>query len=412
MNELFKSGAGAAYSTDVAMLTQGNHTTFERFVRNKRWYFSGERSPLVCILPSSGRVGTNTLAALMRDKSHGRIRAIVRGAEHKTELETTFPKNDRIEIVNGDLEQPDTIRAALEGVDSLLIIPPEKLERFSLIDETIKAAYNAGVGHTILFSVSKALDATAIGRKFNAWERVLEQNSHSFTIIQSSLFQDLMFTFAEQIKAPERRVHHWLGQGKFCPVDARDVGEACAAVLREGPLEHHSHTYSLYGPQALNFGDMVQTLSKVLGYEIEAVPDITSDQIRATMQGKLPSFNIEEVVQAHECVATGMDIIKTPDLIMLTGQARTIQAFYEDYRSRFEYRGGYEVRRPAYEEKIYIAPVPVATAAPMVDTTVPQESKIDVLNETKVQEVPMVKEDIKTTTPVAEQNPTPTVVQS
>jgi uncharacterized protein YbjT (DUF2867 family) len=279
---------------------------------------------------------------------------VVRRAEHRAELEARFPKATRLEIVTGDLEQPQTIAKAFEGVDSLLLIPPEKVERFSVIDETIKAAYAAGVGHVILFSVSKALDATAIGRKFNAWERVLEQNAHSYTIIQSSLFQDLMFVFADQIKQPERRVHHWLGNGMFCPVDARDVGEACAAVLREGPIEHQGRTYSLYGPQALNFGQMTQILSKVLGYEITATPDITSEQVRATMQGKLPSFNVEEVIQAHECVAKGTDIARTPDLLKLTGQARTIQAFFEDYKTYFENRGGFESRRPMYDEsKMY-----------------------------------------------------------
>jgi len=336
MNDLFKSGGGAAYSTDVAMLTNGNHTTFERFVRNKSWYFKGQRSPLLCIMPASGRVGTNTLAALMRDHSHGRIRAIVRSPAHKTEIETRFAGKSRLEVVLGDFELPDTIQRAFEGADSVLIIPPERLERFSLIDEAIRAAYVAGASHTILLSVSKALDATAIGRKFNAWERFLEQNSHSFTVIQSSLFHDLMFHFADQIKRPEHKVHHWLGSGRFCPVDSRDVGEACASVLREGPIEHHSHTYSLYGPQPLTFGEMCEILSKVLGYQVEAIPDISSEQVRATMQGKLPSFNVEEVVQAHEVVARGMDINITPDLIKLTGHAKTIQKFFEDYRYRFD----------------------------------------------------------------------------
>jgi NAD(P)H dehydrogenase (quinone) len=364
MNELFKSGAGAAYSTDVAMLTRGNHTTLERFVRNKRWYFAGQRSPLICILPASGRIGNSTLAALMRDKSRGRIRAVVRGAEHKTELETKYPNESRLEVVNGDFEDAASMQAAFQGVDSLLIIPPERLERFSLIDEAIRAAHTAGVGHTILFSVAKALDATALGRKFNAWERVLEQNAHAFTIVQSSLFHDLMFHFAEQAKQPERRIHHWLGSGRFCPVDSRDVGEACAAILREGPIEHHTHAYQLYGPQALNFPEMVQILSKVLGYPIDSSPDITSEQVRATLQGKLPSFNVEEVIQAHETVAKGMDTSMTPDLIKLTGHAKTIQAFFEDYKSRFESRPGYDDRRTAVVEvkSTVSTPVPPATS--------------------------------------------------
>lgn len=339
MNDLFKSGAGAAFSTDVAMLTRGNHTTFERFIRNKRWYFAGQRSPLICILPSSGRVGTNTLSSLMRDNSQGRIRSVVRNEDHKRNLERMFGNATRLEIVIGDIEQTETIRAALQGVDTLLIIPPEKMERFSLIDETIKIAYDAGVSHTILFSVTKSLDSTAIGKKFHAWERVLEKHSHSFTIIRSSLFQDLMFYFAEQITKPEHKVHHWLGNGRFCPVDSRDVGDACAAVLREGPIEHHAHIYSLNGPQVLSFSEMVAILSKVLGYHIEAVPDITSDQVRATLEDKLPSFNVEEVVQAHECVANGNDTMMTPDLIKLTGQSRTVQAFFEDNADHFDFRG-------------------------------------------------------------------------
>jgi len=272
----------------------------------------------------------------MNDSSNGRIRAIVRSESVKADLEAKFQDQSRLEVILGDLENPDSIHQVLQGVDNLLIIPPEKLERFSMIDEAIKTAKNVGVNHTVLFSVSKAFDSTAIGRKFSAWEHVLEQNSYSYTIIRSSLFQDLMFHFAEQVRRPQHQIHHWLGSGRFCPVDARDVGEACASVLREGPLEHHGHAYSLYGPQAVNFGEMAQTLGKVLGYPVEAVSDVTPEQVRATLQGKLPSFNVEEVVQAHEAVALGNDTAPTPDLIKLAGHARTVQAFFEDYKGRFE----------------------------------------------------------------------------
>jgi hypothetical protein len=174
-----------------------------------------------------------------------------------------------------------------------------------------------------------------MGRKFNAWERVLEHHSNAYTIVQSTFFHDLMFNFADQINRPNHQVHHWLGSGKFCPVDVRDVGAANAAVLREGALIHHDRTYSLYGPQALSFQDMLEKLSVVLGYPIMAQSDITSDQVRDTMEGKLPSFNIEEVVQAQEVVATGHDMGMTPDLLKLVGYAHTVQSFFEDNKEVF-----------------------------------------------------------------------------
>jgi len=247
-----------------------------------------------------------------------------------------YPSESKLEVVQADFEDEASVRKVFDGADSVMIIPPEKLERFSAIDVAIKVANENGASHIVLFSVSNALDQTAMGRKFNSWERVLETTALSYTILQSTVFHDLMFYFADQIKQPERQVHHWLGSGKFCSVDSRDVGEACAAVLREGPLAHHGQTYSLYGPQALSLQEMIDKLSQVLGYKIEALPDVTSDQVRLTLQGKLPSFNVEEVVQAHETIAMGRDVGMTPDLLKLIGHAHTIQRFFEDYKFRFQ----------------------------------------------------------------------------
>jgi NAD(P)H dehydrogenase (quinone) len=361
MNELFKAGAASAVSTDVALLTECEQTTLERFLNSKRWYFSGHRSPLTVLMPASGRVGTSTLTSLMKDSHHGRVRAVVRSAVHKDEISAMYPSSPKLEVVQADFEDEASMRAAFDGADSVMIIPPEKLERFSAIDHAILFANEAGASHIVLFSVSQALDQTAIGRKFNSWERVLETNSLSFTILQSTLFHDLMFYFADQVRQPEHTVHHWLGSGRFCPVDSRDVGDACAAVLREGPLVHHRKTYSLYGPQSLNFQEMIDKLSMVLGYKIEAVPDVTSDQVRLTMQGKLPSFNVEEVIQAHETIAMGRDIGMTPDLLKLIGHARTIQRFFEDYRMRFQ--------------QTQMSPQVVQSPMPVSSTTVTQQQQ-------------------------------------
>jgi uncharacterized protein YbjT (DUF2867 family) len=275
------------------------------------------------------------MIALMSDPAHGRIRAVVHNPSAQSALQARFPNASNLEIVSGDFEYEASVRSAFDGADSVMIIPPEKLDRFGAMDAAINLAKELGASHTVLFSVSKGLDQTAIGRKFNAWERVLEHHSNAYTIVQCTFFSDLMFHFAEQIKRPEHRVHHWLGMGKFCPVDSRDVGAANAAVLREGPLVHHGQTYSLYGPQALSFQDMLDKLSIVLGYQITSQPDVTSEQVRDTMEGKLPSFNIAEIVQAQEVVGMGRDQGVTPDLLKLVGHAHTVQAFFEDNKAAF-----------------------------------------------------------------------------
>jgi len=335
MNALFRAGAAATFTTDVAMLTGGNHTTFEQFLQSKKWYFKGNLSSLVCILPASGRVGSATLKALMEDRFHPRIRALVRTVERRAEIESIYGANASLEIVLGDFENENTIREALVGVDSVILIPPEKLERFSLIDHAIKIAHEQGVSHSILFSASSALGPTAMGTKFRAWERVLRRNSSSWTVLQSTLFFDLMFSFANAIKTPLHHVHHWLGNGKFCPVDSRDVGDACQVVLREGPLEHHGRTYVLCGPQAVNFNEMCEILSSIVGFQIRTFPDVTLDQVRDLMEDKLPSFNIEEVIQAQEAITNCNDVEANTDLLKLVGCARPLRQFFEDYKSKF-----------------------------------------------------------------------------
>src|SRR5262249_59612391 len=66
------------------------------------------------------------------------------------------------------------------------------------------------------------------------------------------------------------------GDGRVSPVDPRDIAAVACVVLTQPA--HAGHAYDLTGPQLLTVGEMVATLSRVLGKPIRYidVPETTA----------------------------------------------------------------------------------------------------------------------------------------
>jgi uncharacterized protein YbjT (DUF2867 family) len=330
-NEFYKTGAVSFQSTDVATITAGNHTSFERFLRFYKWKFMGFNAPTIALFPGTGKVGSATLEALVLESGYAKIRVIARDEKAKSELEERYKGESRISFAVADYEQLETHQEALRDVDRLILVPPKNLSNFECVDSIILKAQEMGVGHTILLSIEQQLMTTAMGRRFTSWERVLRENSFNVTIVRSSLLMELMFQLYDKRR---KEVHHWLGDARFFPLDVRDLGASFATVAREGLLNHAGGSYTITGQQALTVNDMTQIMSMVLGFPIEAYPDISMDGFRAKL-APLSSFHVEEVVQVHQVIMNETNPLGSNELIKLVGRYHPFKSFVEFHKNEF-----------------------------------------------------------------------------
>lgn len=210
-----------------------------------------------------------------------------------------------------------------------------KLEKPSIIEAAIKLTLDLDIPHGVLFSVAKRFESTLIGKKFAVWEKLLENCPDSYTIVRSEVFFNLMNFFIDQIKSPGHSVHHWMGVGRFCPVDPGDVGACIAAVLKGGPIVFHKQDFTICGPKFVDFRELCTNLSHVLGYHVIPVGDTTQEQMKSTLSAKLPQSYVEELVQLYHVVSIGREETPKADVVKLIGRAKNARTVFQEKKAVF-----------------------------------------------------------------------------
>src|SRR5256714_13847726 len=113
---------------------------------------TGMGDKTVLVTGATGTVSTALLGAL-KGKPGLKLRALVRdpaGAKAQDLLK------DGVEVLAGDLEEPDTLAEAFEGVDILFLLTPASALEPSMGSNAVAAARRAKVGHVVRNSAIKA----------------------------------------------------------------------------------------------------------------------------------------------------------------------------------------------------------------------------------------------------------------
>lgn len=219
------------------------------------------------ITGSTGHIGRPLVAQLHEE---GRdVRALVRDADRAVLLP------DGIDIAVGNLDDADSVAAALRGVDSVFLLHVGSGTTQTQI--MIDAARSAGVNRIVLLSsVGARLIPVAglIPASLAAREDLLRASGLDVTYLRPTSLMSNTLAWADGIRE-NNQVIDATGPGVQVPVDPEDVARVAARVLTEDG--HVGHGYILNGPEALTVREEVEILSDVLGRAIELV-DVTPEQ--------------------------------------------------------------------------------------------------------------------------------------
>ncbi|WP_327141749.1 SDR family oxidoreductase [Nocardia sp. NBC_01327] len=206
----------------------------------------------------TGATGTVGRAVIDRLRVLGTpVRALVRRPET-----ANLPAD--IDVVRGDLGAPESLAAALDGVDSVFLLSagPE----IPVHDANVAAAaIRAGVRHLVKLSSGRAGDEAATD-PIPAWHRAGEQavraSGIDWTMVRPLGFMSNALHWAPGIRAVDT-VRAPYGQGRIAVVDPEDIAAVAVAALTE--TGHAGRIYTLSGPQALAPGEQTGILAEVLG---------------------------------------------------------------------------------------------------------------------------------------------------
>jgi len=205
------------------------------------------------------------------------VRALIRNGARARGLDRLAS----VEVVEGDMLRPSTLRAALDGVRRALMISSSDERMVETQCTFVDAARAAGVGHIVKFSGAES----GIGfdpanfrftRMHEEIERYLDGSGPAWTHLRPSQFMQVYLREVRTIVA-EDAFFLPMADASLSPVDLADVAKVAVTILRDGG--HESRGYDMTGPEALTGTQVAEHLSAAAGRPIRYV-DVTPEQAR------------------------------------------------------------------------------------------------------------------------------------
>ncbi|WP_435743001.1 SDR family oxidoreductase [Microbacterium sp. PMB16] len=169
-----------------------------------------------------------------------------------------------VRVAQLDYTEPATIAAALEGVDSLVLVSGSEVgQRVAQHQAVIEAAKAAGVSKFVYTSAPKATTSDLVlAPEHKATEELIAAAGLPAVILRNNWYTENYA--ADLSRAAETGVvAAGVGDGRVASASRKDFAEAVAVVLLEDG--HVGETYELGGDVAWNYGELAAAISEVVG---------------------------------------------------------------------------------------------------------------------------------------------------
>ena len=275
----------------------------------------------------TGATGLNGKELLRKLSARGvAVRALVRNPA-KAEAIAALP---HVEIVQGDMAQPETLVTALRGVDRAMLISSSDPVMLDVQSNFIDAAKRAGVKHVVKLSgIMPELDsAFRFARMHGEIEKRLEASGMAFTHLRAGEFMPAYFRQVSNITA-KRAIFLPMEDARIASIDVGDIAEIAARVLTGAG--HEGKIYPLTGPQALTMTEVAEKLSTATGQTIRYVNVPPEAARQAQLAAGMPPFLADALFELFAERRNGKEARVWPDAAALLGRPPTS---FDDFARR------------------------------------------------------------------------------
>jgi uncharacterized protein YbjT (DUF2867 family) len=273
---------------------------------------------VILVAGATGNVGGELVARLARAGTPAR--GLVRRPAALPEGATA---------VVGDLNDPDSLAAALDGAAAMFLLPG-----YDRLPELLERAHAAGVTRVVLLSGSGAGARdpdNALSRYMLASEAAVRASSLSWTVLRPVAFMVNALQWAGQL-ADGDTVRAPFATVRQAVVDPHDIAAVAAVALGEDG--HHGRTYAVTGPESLTAGQRLAILGEALGRELSLQAQ-SDDEARAEMSQSTPPEYVHAFFRFY---ADGMldESQVLPTVAEVTGRApRSFRAWARAHADAF-----------------------------------------------------------------------------
>jgi uncharacterized protein YbjT (DUF2867 family) len=196
---------------------------------------------MILVTGATGNVGRHVVAGLRA--AGGDLRALSR--------------TEGRGLVRGDLSDPDSLRAALTGVDQVFLLWPGPSAA------GIEAAVNM-----ITSEARRVVYLSAMSAEHGFWgvvEKAVAATAKEWTFVRAGGFATNTLGWAEMIRA-DGEVRWPYGAAARSLIHERDIADVAVRALLTD--EHVGQTYEITGPQAFTQADQVRLIGEAIGRDL------------------------------------------------------------------------------------------------------------------------------------------------
>jgi uncharacterized protein YbjT (DUF2867 family) len=246
------------------------------------------------------------------------VRALVRNTK-KAEALAALPN---VEIVEGDMSRPETLPAALRGVDRAMLISSSDATMQEVQSNFIDAARTAGVKHMVKLSgIMPEVDSPfRFARMHGEIEKKLERSGMAYTHLRAGEF---MHSYFRQVPTIVARGAFFLPMedAKIASIDVGDIAEVAAIALTTSG--HEGKIYPLTGPEALSMAEVAEKLSAATGMTIRYV-NVAPEQARqAQIDAGMPEARADALAELFAERRKGKEANVHQDIEAIIGRRAT-----------------------------------------------------------------------------------------
>lgn len=246
----------------------------------------------IAITGASGQLGRLIIEELRNKVPTEDLVALVRNPAKAADL--------GVEVREADYEQPDTLEAALIGIDTLMLISGSEVgRRIAQHRNIIDAAKKSGVKRIVYTSLLHADSSPlSLAPEHVETEALLKTSGLSITLLRNGWYTE-NYTGSVASALTNGALLGSAGQGKISSASRVDYAAAAAVVLTSDG--HEGKTYELAGDSAYTLEELAAEISHQSGKDIpykdlapsEYTAILTAAGVPAPWPDALPAIDVE-----------------------------------------------------------------------------------------------------------------------
>ena len=281
---------------------------------------------MILVSGATGNVASILVPMLLQ--SGQQVRALVHD-----EAKAQGLRDQGAEVVVADMEKPETLDAAVAGVDKIYLLTDNGSNGgqhgVNLIDAVKRFSGRPHIVRHGMFGDSRSRIFTG----HQQVEAALAESRLPVTILSPTFaMQNTMM--AAQTVASAGQIYWAMDDAKLAMIDLRDVAECAAAILASDA--HIGENYVLTGPQAVSFHDVANALSSALGKQVTYI-NVPNEALVQSMTGMgFSEWTAQGFAELMDGFKDGFAKDPTDNVEQLVGHpARSIETFARDFAGFF-----------------------------------------------------------------------------